>query len=402
MSFPASRVDRPLLLSPGALLLLVLAAVGYFFLGLRFLYGIGFVSNISQDNPWGLWNWSKVIEFALSAGSFCTVGLVYVFHRTRYAAVIRPVLLYSMLGYAFVGFTIFYDIGRYYNFWHLFYPPCFNGDSVLFEVGWCLLLYLSALALEFAPIVVERFSGRVALPGPFAALNSTAESLLTLSDKILSRLLAVIFILGIVFSFLHQSSLGGLMLITGAKLHPLWFTPWLPLLFLLSALATGFPMAILITQTAGRAFRRPFDSAITFGLGRYAHAFLGLFLVVYYMNLFLRNGFSHLALPSLEGNMFLLELSLYTLPFLLYFLRPFRTTVPGLGVLSIMTILGMMVHRANVFLIAYTAPFSDGRYVPALTEVLVLVGVFSSMIFLFRAACIIFPILPAPGKDVCP
>src|SRR3989339_371446 len=103
MSVPSSRVDKPLIFSPGALILLLLAAVGYFFLGLRFLYGIGYVSNISQDNPWGIWNWSKVMEFALSAGSFCTVGLVYIFHRTRYASVIRPVLLYSLLGYAFVG-----------------------------------------------------------------------------------------------------------------------------------------------------------------------------------------------------------------------------------------------------------------------------------------------------------
>lgn len=391
-------VDRKLF-TPFSVFMLLLAAVGFGTLAFRFIYGLGFVSGINQDNPWGIWNWSKITEFALSSGSFMTVALVYIFHRTRFKAVIRPALLSSALGYSFVGFTIFFDIGRYYNIWHLMIPYCWQGNSVLFEVGWCLILYLTVLYLEFIPVGTERFSGRVALPGPLGVFNRITDFLLSLAGKVIGKVMAVVLILGIVFSCLHQSSLGGLMLIAPYKVHPAWFTPVLPLLFLLSAFAVGLPMAIFISLVAGRGLDRPIELPVLSGLSRYAQVFLGLFLALYVGNMVWRRTYVFLGDGTLQGGMFLAEALLFILPFVLLFFSKVRETEKGLFAASSLVILAIMVHRLNVMLISYTAPFTDGRYAPKLTEYLVLMGIFGLYVFLFRSAAVIFPIFPEKKKS---
>ena len=133
-----------------------------------------------------------------------------------------------------------------------------QGNSVLFEVGMCVMVYLTVLYIEFMPIVVERFKGRVALPGPLRMLNRPAGGLLGAGrSRFLRRFLVLFILAGVVLSCLHQSSLGTLMLIAPTKMHPLWYTPISPLLFLLSAIAVGFPMVIFESLLAARSFRLP-------------------------------------------------------------------------------------------------------------------------------------------------
>ena len=114
-----------------------------------------------------------------------------------------------------------------------------NGNSALFEVGMCIMAYVTVLYIEFLPIVTERFMDRVNLPGIFASLNKPLDRLLHRLDKGLNKVMFVFIILGVVLSCLHQSSLGTLMVIAGEKMHPLWQTPVLPLLFLLSAISVA-------------------------------------------------------------------------------------------------------------------------------------------------------------------
>ena len=251
----AAPVEEEKFLTPGVMVMLALMAVGLAFVAARFLFGIGKVANLNNQFPWGIWIGIDVASgVALAAGGFTTGAIAYVFNRDQYHAVIRPALLTAMLGYTFVVLGLLVDIGRYWNITSPLYN--WNGNSVLFEVAMCVMIYLNVLYIEFIPIVVERFKGRVQLPGLLAGLNHLIETLLALAEKILGKIMFVFIIAGIVLSCLHQSSLGSLMLIAPYKVHPLWYTPILPLLFLLSAFAAGYPMvsfeAILVSKSFGR------------------------------------------------------------------------------------------------------------------------------------------------------
>jgi len=194
-------------LTPGVMVMLALMVIGGAFVVVRLIYGIGKVSNLSNQYPWGIWIGIDVATgVALAAGGFTTGAIAYVFNRDQYHAVIRPALLTAMLGYTFVVLGLLIDIGRYWNITSPIYNH--NGNSVLFEVGMCVLIYLHVLYIEFIPIVVERFKDRVNLPRPLNGLNNAIEALLDIADRILGKVMFVFIIAGIVLSCLHQSSLG--------------------------------------------------------------------------------------------------------------------------------------------------------------------------------------------------
>ena len=254
-------------LTPGVLVLLALAVNGLVFLAGRFLFGIGAVTHLSNQYPWGIWIGIDVAGgVALAAGGFTTAALGHVMNREEFHAVVRPALLTALLGYTFVALGVCIDIGRYYYIWH----PIFmwNGTSALFEVGICVVIYIHVLYIEFLPVLTERFIGRVDLPGSLARFNGRADKLLRLLDRGLAKTMFVFIIAGVVLSTLHQSSLGTLMVIAGPKMHPLWQTPILPLLFLLSAVSVGFPMVIVESMLAARSFGLKPEMEVLSKLGR--------------------------------------------------------------------------------------------------------------------------------------
>ena len=158
-------------LTPGVMVMMALMVIGGAFVAVRFMYGIGKVSNLNNQFPWGIWIGIDVASgVALAAGGFTTGAIAYVFNRDQYHAVIRPALLTAMLGYTFVVLGLLVDIGRYWNIT----SPIFNhnGNSVLFEVAMCVMIYLHVLYIEFIPIVVERFQGRVNFPGLLSRFNN--------------------------------------------------------------------------------------------------------------------------------------------------------------------------------------------------------------------------------------
>src|SRR3990172_2066029 len=194
-------------ITPGVIVLLVLALSGLVSLAGRFLFGIGAVTSLNNQYPWGIWIGVDVAAgVALAAGGFTTAALGHVMHREQYHAVVRPALLTAMLGYTMVAVGVSIDIGRYYYIWH----PLFmwNGNSALFEVGICVMIYMTVLYIEFIPVVTERFIGHVRLPGVFAGLNRPVDALLRWLDRTLSATMFIFIIAGVVLSTLHQSSLG--------------------------------------------------------------------------------------------------------------------------------------------------------------------------------------------------
>lgn len=388
------------LLTPGVYALLGLVALGGFFALRRFLFGIGAISNLDDQHPWGLWIAIDVASgVALAAGGFTTAALAHVFHRRQFEAVVRPALLTAMLGYTFVALGLLVDLGRFYNIWHPLVPSMWSGDSVLFEVGICVMCYLVVLYIEFLPVVVERFRGRVRLPGLLRALNRAVEFLLAAFDRTLGRVMAVFIIAGVLLSCLHQSSLGALMVIVPYKMHPLWHTPILPLLFLLSAISVGFPMVIVESMFAARVFGRKPEMHILTPLAKAIPVLLSIYLAFKIGDLTIRNAWGHLLAGGGRPLAFAAELLLgVVLPWAMLMQRRTRTSPRRLLAASLLVVGGVVFNRINVFLVAYRAPYATEPYWPAFGEIAVTVGLVAGLMLAYRALVTVLPVLPAEAE----
>ncbi|MDA8132048.1 MAG: Ni/Fe-hydrogenase cytochrome b subunit [Elusimicrobia bacterium] len=394
-------LDRKFL-TPGVIALLVLAANGLVFLAGRFLFGIGGVTNLDNQHPWGIWIAIDVAGgVALAAGGFVTAALGHVLNREEYHAIVRPALLTAMLGYTFVAIGVAIDIGRYYYIWH----PIFmwNGSSALFEVGICVTIYLNVLYVEFLPVVVERFLGRVNLPGPLAGFNAAAEKLLGFLDRGLSATMFFFIISGIVLSTLHQSSLGTLMVIAGPKMHPLWQTPILPLLFLLSAISVGLPMVIVESILAARSFGLKPEMEILSKLGRLTAPLLAVYLGFKLGDMFVRETFVYLATLNTASVMFMAEVLIgVVVPLRMFLSREVLKSPPLLFTASLLVVLGVLLNRINNFLVAYTPPYSFKSYFPSIGEISVTVGFACILMLLYRAIVLYFPVISLPDRGLYP
>jgi Ni/Fe-hydrogenase subunit HybB-like protein len=284
----------------------VIALNGIIFLMIRFFWGLGAVTNLDNQHPWGIWIGIDVAAgVALAAGGFTTAALGHIMHKDQYHAIIRPALLTAMLGYTFVAASVMIDLGRYYYIWHPIIM--WNGSSALFEVGMCVMIYLTVLYIEFLPIVTERFIGRVNLPGFLKRFNKPVDKFLRALDRGLEKTMFVFIIAGVVLSCLHQSSLGTLMVIAGPKMHPLWQTPVLPLLFLLSAISVGFPMVIMESYLTSKSFGLKPETKILSDLSNIVAPLLGVYLAFKIGDMAIRKTFVYLTEINTASVMFTLE-----------------------------------------------------------------------------------------------
>jgi octaheme c-type cytochrome (tetrathionate reductase family) len=387
-------------LTPGVMVMLAFMAVGLAFAAARFVFGIGAVSNLSNQYPWGIWIGVDVASgVALAAGGFTTGLIAYVFNRDQYHAVIRPALLTAMLGYTFVVLGLLVDIGRYWNIT----SPMFNhnGNSVLFEVAMCVMIYLHVLYIEFIPIVIERFQGKVNLPGPLSRLNKTTESLLSVADKTLNKIMFIFIIAGIVLSCLHQSSLGSLMLIAPYKVHPLWYTPILPLLFLLSALAAGYPMVTFESIIVSKSFDRKPEMEVLTPLAKYMPVLMGIYLAAKIGDMIVRGTYVYLLDGTAQSNAFVVEVLIgVILPFVLLLFDKVRKSPGWLFFASTVFVLGIVLNRINVFVVSYTPPYVIESYFPSVGEIFITVGLIAGLMFFYRVFVAIFPVLGARPKEM--
>ncbi|MCC7388581.1 MAG: Ni/Fe-hydrogenase cytochrome b subunit [Phycisphaerales bacterium] len=392
-----AAVRRPRFFTPGSIAVCAVAAVGAAVTLARFALGLGATTNLTDANPWGIWIAIDVAcGVALAAGGFTTAFLVHILHRERYHPLLRPALLTAMIGYTFVAIGVATDLGRWWALWHVPLPKMWQPNSVLFEVAMCVMCYLNVLYIEFLPVVCERFRGRVRLPGRLAALDHPAERLLAILDATLGRVITVFVILGIVLSCMHQSSLGTLMVITGAKLHPLWQTPFLPLMFLLSAFSVGFPMVIFESVLASRSLRLPPEREVLSMLARIVPVVLGVYLLARVMDLLSRHVLGLAFDGSRHGWLFLTEVTLGVLaPFAIFTNRRLRARVGWLFAGASMVIGGVVLNRLNVFLLCYTPVHAGAAYSPAWTEYAVTAGYIAIIVLLYRFIVLNFPVVEA-------
>ncbi len=379
--------------TPGSLVLLVCIIAGAGAIIARFTAGIGYVSNLSNARPWGLWVGVDVATgVALAAGGFTTASLAHIFGRHYYEPVTRPALLTALLGYTFVVLGLLIDIGRSWAIWKPLLN--WNTNSVLFEVAMCVMVYLNVLYIEFLPIVADQYKGKVNLPGIFSILNTPINAFLKIADSVLDKTMWIFIIAGVVLSCMHQSSLGSLMLIAPTKIHPLWYTPILPLLFLTSAFAVGYPMVVFETTIATSSFKLDSEMKILTPLTRITIFLLGLYMALKLGDMLVRGTYKYLLDSTYQTNSFIVEILFGVMvPWFMLLSKKIRESRKGVFTAASMIVFGVALNRINVFITAYTPSVTKTLYFPAIGEILVTLGLIAALMLIYRFIVTYLPIL---------
>ncbi len=372
--------------SPLVWILLTLMGIAFVVAMIRYAYGIGPVSDLSNSYPWGFWiSFDLFTGVAISSGGFLMAGLVYIFRVKEFEPLLRPSVLTAFLGYIMVAVALLVDLGHPDRIWYMMIH--WNHTSVLLEIGICVMSYLTVLAIEFAPVVLERFP----------KLHKIAH--------FIHKFIMPFVILGVALSTLHQSSLGSLLLIQPAKLHPLWWTPILPIMFFTSAISIGLAMIILESSLSSRYFKRGLETHL---LEKLARA-LPVMLVIYGLLKFGELAYSgELGYLFTSGGMSLLFwaeiLISIIVPTIWFSIKKNRQSANGLLAGAIIVLLGMILNRFNVSWFAVKHPdplfymptfMSNVKYFPTLPEVAVSIGIFSAGILAFGLAAKYLPVFEA-------
>ena len=395
---------RPRFFTPGMWIVTAISVLGLAAWLFRMVFGLGASTNLTDAYPWGIWIALDVATgVALAAGGFTTAFLAHILHREQFHPLVRPALLTAMLGYTFVALGVMTDLGRFWAMWHVMLPPFWQPNSVLFEVAICVMCYLTVLYIEFLPAACERFIGRVKLPGMLRVLNRPIDRFLRIADRTLARVMTVFIILGIMLSCMHQSSLGTLMVITQGKVHPFWHTPALPLLFLLSAFAVGYPMVILESIIAHRSLRLPIDRELLSRLARFIPYTLGFYLGAKLADLGIRGQLSVIFSGGNNTALLLAELLFgVIIPILIFISSKRRASVGWLLLGASLVVCGVAFNRLNVFLLAYSPLDPRATYMPSISEILVTVGAIAMTVLAYRALVFHLPVIEHFTPQVSP
>jgi len=321
----------------------------------RYIAGIGAISNLSDAYGWGLWiSFDLLCGVALAAGAFVTATAVYIFGVERFRPILRPAILTGFLGYLMVVVALLVDLGRPERIWYMIIH--WNVDSVMFEVGWCVMLYTGVLALEFSPMLWERLRLE-----PFR--------------RIIEMLVIPLVILGTTLSTLHQSSLGSLFTIAPDQLHKLWYTPLLPLMFWLTAVAVGPAMVILESTISSRVFKRGLETDLVAALAKVIPVVLLAYLGVKIGELVATSELGLAFEGDLEGNLFLAEMIGGVIAPMVLFSLPAVRRSNGLLLLSALLVIGgVVMNRFDVSLVGLARPEGAG-YFPSWMEFVITIGI---------------------------
>jgi len=357
-------------------------AAGVYATVLRFTRGLGASTNLSDQFPWGIWiGFDVLCGVMLAAGGFTLMAAVHIFHIERFKPIIRPTVLTAFLGYLLVCVALMFDLGRYYRIWHPLIMR--NPHSVMFEVAYCVMLYTTVLALEFAPIVFERLR----LEKPLRTLHAVSIPIV---------------ILGVILSTLHQSSLGSLYLIMPNKLHPFWYTPLLPVFFFISAIGIGLAMTIFESYMSSKYFHRQLELPLLTDLGRILAVVLSVYAVLKFEDLYHRGVLKLVLQPRYETYLFLLEIVVgLLLPIVMLFTRRIRESTGGLYLAAVLTVLGFITNRLNVSITGMEGA-AGMHYVPKWTEMAVTAMMIAAGFALFGMATKYLPIFPEEGEQARP
>lgn len=367
------RPEKPAGFPIGTAILSAIALLSLPVFIIRYLYGLGAVSNLSDGRPWGLWiSFDLYSGVALAAGGFTLAGAVYIFNRKKYYPVVRPAILTAFLGYQLVILALLVDLGQPWYIWHAIIN--WNIHSPLFEVAVCVITYTTVLALEFSPAVFERLNWHIPL-------------------KVIRAIQIPLVITGVVLSTLHQSSLGTMLLMMPNSLSALWYTPILPLLFLFSAVAVGPAMAIFESTLSTKVFGHKLSLDILAGLGRVIPYILGLYLLLKIVDLMVPGELGLAFSWSPYSLLWWAEIIIgVILPILLFSLPTVKQSRKLLFWTAILVIIGLIINRFNVSLLALE-PRPGTSYFPHWMEFAISAGLIADALLIFMAANRVLPIM---------
>jgi Ni/Fe-hydrogenase subunit HybB-like protein len=310
--------------------------------------------------------------------------LVYIFNKGKYHALVRPAVLTSALGYSLAAVAIVIDVGRYWNIWKLpFAWRWWNLSSALLEVALCVMAYVIVLWIEMSPVFLEQWK-----EGKTGLLRNLAVALSPILDKALLWILA----LGLLLPTMHQSSLGSVMLLAHQKLHPLWHTPLLPLLFLVSCIAMGYGVVVLESTLSSRAFKRRDETPMLASLGGVTSALLLAYVAIRLVDLALRGRVGLIFASGWLSFFFLLEMALFLVPAVMLLSPRWCTNAGNLFRAGMLVVLAGSLYRFTTYLIAFN-PGPGWSYFPAVPEMLVTFGIVAFEIMVYIVLVKRFPIL---------
>ena len=363
--------------SPFTIALSGLVGLALYFIAQRFIYGLGAVTNVNNGYPWGIWVvWDVVIATGFACGGYAMALVTYILNKGEYHSLVRPALTASLFGYSLGGLSVLIDLGRYWNFWHILSPSYFNTGSVMFEVAACISCYVLVLWIEFAPALLEHFGFH----------NARVK---------LNKIMFAFIGLGVLLPSMHQSSLGSLLIVFGYQIHPLWQTPLLPLLFLLTAVCMGFSVVIMEATLAAFGFKRDIHEELPMlsKIGQIIAGILIVYLGVRFLDLLIRGNLGLIFSSGLKSVMFLVEIALFVYPAVVLMKIENRMRMSKLFPAACSMLAGAVLYRIDAFLVAYdTGP--GWHYFPSVPEIMVTVGIIALEILAYIVFVRKFPILP--------
>ena len=364
------------LLTPVTALLGALSLAAAVVLVVRFIYGLGAVTNLSDGFPWGIWiAYDVVVGSALACGGYTMAILVYIFNKGEYHPLVRPALLASLFGYTLAGASVIVDLGRYWNVWHMFWPGYSQVNSVMFEVAVCITLYILVMWIEFSPAFLDKLG-------------------LSGARRKVSRLMFLFVALGVLLPSMHQASLGGLLVIFGSQIHPLWQAGMaIPLEFLMSAVLMGFAVVIFEATLVAVGFKRQMETALLSKMAKFMWGLLIAFLVVRFADLILRGAILEALRFKLEAFWFWIETLCFCVPAVTLSSDDKRRNPGTLFAAAVLLMLAGFLLRINAFLVGYET--GEGwSYFPAFAELVLTVGLISFEILAYIVFVKKLPVLP--------
>jgi Ni/Fe-hydrogenase subunit HybB-like protein len=366
-------------LGPGMILIWILGALGMGVAVWRWIVGLGPTTNLTDGRGWGIWiSFDMMSGIGLAAGAFTVAAVVYLFNLKQFYPIIRPTILTGFISYILAALTLLVDLGQPQRIWHLLIYG--NIHSPLFEIGWCVMLYLTVLALEFSPILFEALKLKAPL-------------------KLIRGIMVPLIIAGVTLSTLHQSTLGTMLTILPYRIHPLWYTPLFPVYYFLTAVAAGLAMTVFESFHSARTYNYPFELKLVSKLTKAIPYVLGIYLVMKIVELFVSGDYRSLLQGGAPTVMWIIEMVGGVLVPIIFFADPkTRNDLHGITWAAFFTMGGLIMNRMNSALVF----FEGGYYLPSLPEIAVSVGLTCLGLIMFDAAVRFLPILPEPKKDVEP
>ncbi|MDD5057605.1 MAG: Ni/Fe-hydrogenase cytochrome b subunit [Sideroxydans sp.] len=368
------------LVTPTTKLLAALVAIALVILLVRFIFGIGAVTNINDGYTWGIWVvYDVVIGSAFACGGYSVALLVYIFNKGEYHPMVRPALLASLFGYTLAGVGVIFDLGRYWNFWHIFWPGYAQPNSVMFEVALCISAYIIVMWLEFSPAFLEKFGKQDV-------------------KKKLNKLLFFIIALGALLPSMHQSSLGSLLVVFGYQVHPLWQSILLPLFYLMTAITIGFAVVIFEACLSSSGFKRPLEMHLLGKLSKVMLGMLAVYLALRVVDLVLRGAIGSMFSISIEALMFWIEMGLFIAPLVILSKPATRRNPSKLFIAACCLMAAGFILRINSYLVGYeTGP--GWHYFPSVPEIMVSIGMIALEILGYIVLVRYLPILPGSNNS---